>query len=331
MPETLVRFENVEKRFVLPRRWGELKRTVAAVASVSFSIQSGEIFGLAGESGCGKSTLGRLLLRLLPTTSGQIYFANQDITTLSEVAMQPLRRQMQIIFQDPYSSLNPRMTVGSILGEALKIHRLVERKQRLSRIHHLLETVGLNQNAVNKYPHEFSGGQRQRIGIARALAVQPRLVVADEPVSALDVSIQAQIITLLQQLQKSHGLTYLFISHDLELLEFICDRLGVMYLGEIMEILPATKLSNRAKHPYTKALLQAIPDPNPAMANQVTILEGDTSQSDGQGCVFHHRCPMVQMSCRLQKPKLRQIAPDHWLACDLVATKLDEAPTFQAS
>jgi ABC-type oligopeptide transport system ATPase subunit len=264
----ILKIDGLKKYFPLKQEgisnlWRPSSAQLRAVDDVSLSIHTGEIFGLAGESGCGKSTLGRLILRLLDPTAGKIIFQEKDISALPEKELRPLRRDLQVIFQDPYASLNPRMTVASILGEALKIHNIVGKEQRPQKIAELLEIVGLHADSMRKYPHEFSGGQRQRIGIARALAVEPKFIVADEPVSALDVSIQAQIINLLKDLQRRFQLTYLFISHDLDLLEFICDRLAVMYLGKIMEIMPATDLQKRAVHPYSKALIAAVPNPDP--------------------------------------------------------------------
>lgn len=320
----IVRLDGVKKYFPLQRGWFSRSAThgptLKAVDGVSLSIRRGEVFGLAGESGCGKSTLGRLLLRLLKPTAGEIRFGEREISQLRENEMRPLRREMQVIFQDPYASLNPRMTVGSIIGEALKIHGICNRQQRPQRIQELLELVGLHPNAVNKYPHEFSGGQRQRIGIARALAVEPKFIVADEPVSALDVSIQAQIINLLKDLQDRFQLTYLFISHDLDLLEFICDRVAVMYLGKIMEITPAVDLQKRVLHPYSKALIGAIPDPDPAKKGRKVVLSGDVPSPSAppSGCVFHTRCPIAQASCKVQVPQLRELQPGQWVACDLL-------------
>jgi oligopeptide/dipeptide ABC transporter ATP-binding protein len=321
----ILKIDGLKKYFPLKQEgisnlWRPSSAQLRAVDDVSLSIHTGEIFGLAGESGCGKSTLGRLILRLLDPTAGKIIFQEKDISALPEKELRPLRRDLQVIFQDPYASLNPRMTVASILGEALKIHNIVGKEQRPQKIAELLEIVGLHADSMRKYPHEFSGGQRQRIGIARALAVEPKFIVADEPVSALDVSIQAQIINLLKDLQRRFQLTYLFISHDLDLLEFICDRLAVMYLGKIMEIMPATDLQKRAVHPYSKALIAAVPNPDPRQNIAPPMLQGDlpSAANPPSGCVFHTRCPMAQESCRQKMPQLREIAPGHWIACDVV-------------
>jgi len=277
MTEPLLRVKNLKKYF--PIRGGLLSREIArvhAVDNVSFEIMPGETLGLVGESGCGKSTTGRSILRLIEPTSGEVWFGAQNVTTLDKRSLRALRKEMQIIFQDPYASLNPRMTVGSIIGEALVIHKLAAtRKRREERVVQLLETVGLAADHLRRYPHEFSGGQRQRIGIARALAVSPKLIVADEPVSALDVSIQAQIINLLEDLQAKFGLTYLFIAHDLSVVEHISTRVAVMYLGKIVEIAPAKELYTNPKHPYTEALLSAVPIPDPTMKRKRILLEGD--------------------------------------------------------
>src|SRR3990172_3446942 len=274
MAEPLLRVNNLKKYF--PIRGGLFSREVGrvhAVDGVSFEIQPGETLGLVGESGCGKSTTGRSVLRLIEPTSGEVWFSNIDVTSLARSALRALRKEMQIIFQDPYASLNPRMTVGSIVGEALVIHKLVKTKRELEeRVVELLETVGLQPDHLRRYPHEFSGGQRQRIGIARALAVRPKLIVADEPVSALDVSIQAQIINLLEDLQKQFGLTYLFIAHDLSVVEHISNRVAVMYLGQLVEVAPAKEIYTNPKHPYTEALLSAVPIPHPSVKRQPILL-----------------------------------------------------------
>ncbi|MEK7838048.1 MAG: ATP-binding cassette domain-containing protein, partial [candidate division NC10 bacterium] len=274
--QSLLRINNLKKYF--PIRGGLFSREVArvhAVDDVTFDIKKGETLGLVGESGCGKSTTGRCILRLIEPTAGEVWFGDRNVTTLDKRALRHLRRDMQIIFQDPYASLNPRMTVGSIIGEALVIHKLAKTKrEREDRVVHLLETVGLSAEHLRRYPHEFSGGQRQRIGIARALAVSPKLIVCDEPVSALDVSIQAQVINLLEDLQKQFDLTYLFIAHDLSVVEHISTRVAVMYLGKIVEIAPAKELYTNPKHPYTEALLSAVPIPDPAVKRKRILLEG---------------------------------------------------------
>jgi oligopeptide transport system ATP-binding protein len=324
MPDTaLLRVKNLKKYF--PIRGGLFSREVArvhAVDDLTFDLMKGETLGLVGESGCGKSTTGRCILRLIEPTAGEVWFDDKNVTTLDKRSLRHLRRDMQIIFQDPYASLNPRMTVGSIIGEALVIHKLAKSKrEREERVVHLLETVGLNADHLRRYPHEFSGGQRQRIGIARALAVSPKLIVADEPVSALDVSIQAQVINLLEDLQKQFNLTYLFIAHDLSVVAPLLTRVGVMYLGKIVEIAPAKELYTNPKHPYTEALLSAVPIPDPAVKRKRILLEGDVPSpiKPPSGCRFHTRCPVRVPSCSENDQVLKQVSPGHWVACQVRA------------
>ncbi len=327
MPETLLTVRNLKKYFPITR--GLFSRTsgyVRAVDGVSFTIDKGETLGLVGESGCGKTTTGRSLLRLIEPTEGHIEFEGQDVLRLSRSELRSLRRKMQIIFQDPYSSLNPRITVGGMLTEALKIHRLAEGNARAERVRELLEIVGLRPDYARRYPHEFSGGQRQRIGIARALAVDPAFIVADEPVSALDVSIQAQIVNLLQDLQRTLGLTYLFVAHDLSVVRHISDRVAVMYLGRIVEIADSKTLYERPQHPYTQALLSAVPVPDPTHRKQRTILTGDVPSPANvpPGCPFHPRCPERQDACTKIVPDLLDIEPRHSVSC-LLRTGQDQA------
>ncbi|WP_446682167.1 ABC transporter ATP-binding protein [Deinococcus oregonensis] len=316
--DTLLEVNNLEKYF--PIRGGLLSRVVGnvkAVNDISFKIGRGEVVGLVGESGSGKTTAGRAILRLIEPTGGQVLFNGTDVTKLSKGQMRDYRREMQIIFQDPFASLNPRMTVSDIIGEAMQIHNLHPGKARVDRIAELLQKVGLRPEHMRRYPHEFSGGQRQRIGIARALAVDPAFIVADEPVSALDVSIQAQVVNLLQDLQEELGLTVLFIAHDLAVVEYICDRIIVMYLGRIMEIAPSRELNNNPKHPYTEALLSAAPVPDPTVKRQRIILEGDIPSpiNPPSGCVFRTRCRYAIAECANVIPELREVAPNHFKAC----------------
>ena len=321
VPAPLLAVRDLVKNFPVKR--GFLSRAVDevhAVDHVSFAVGAGETLGLVGESGCGKSTTGRCLLRLVEPTAGDIRFAGRDVRALRGSALRMLARDMQIIFQDPYASLNPRMTVGAIVGEALIIHRLVTtRREFEDRVVELLETVGLGADHMRRYPHEFSGGQRQRIGIARALAVSPKLIVCDEPVSALDVSIQAQIINLLEDLQQKFGLTYLFIAHDLSVVEHISTRVAVMYLGRIVELAPAAQLYAAPKHPYTEALLSAVPIPDPTAKRRRIRLEGDVPNPihPPAGCHLHTRCPRAMPICAAEIPPPKETAPGHTVACHL--------------
>jgi oligopeptide transport system ATP-binding protein len=317
----LLRVKQLVKHF--PIRGGILSRVVDkvhAVDGVSFELQAGETLGVVGESGCGKSTTGRCILRLIEPTSGQVWFEDRDVTAMDKAALRAACRDMQIIFQDPFASLNPRMTVASIIGEALSIHKLAQTPQDYEdRIVSLLETVGLNADHMRRFPHEFSGGQRQRIGIARALAVSPKLIVCDEPVSALDVSIQAQVINLLEDLQEKFGLTYLFIAHDLSVVEHISNRVAVMYLGRIVEIASSRALYTDPKHPYTEALLSAVPIPDPSVKRKRIVLTGDVPNpiNPPKGCHFHPRCPKAMDRCRNEAPVLRDLGEGHMAACHL--------------
>jgi len=318
----IVRVEALRKSFRGPSRGiGRGHAELHAVDGVTLDVMRGETLGLVGESGCGKSTLGRLLLRLQDPTSGRIYFDGQDITGLSQSALRPLRRKMQIIFQDPYSSLNPRMTVHAALSEALRVHALVgSASEERQRIAELLERVGLRPEHMRRYPHEFSGGQRQRIGIARALAVSPSFIVADEPVSALDVSIQAQIVNLLSDLQQELGLSFLFIAHDLHVVEHVSRRVAVMYLGRIVELATSEQIYRRPRHPYTEALLSAAPEPDPNAPKRRLLLEGDVPSplDPPSGCAFHPRCPIAKKGlCDQEVPVLRVIEAGHEVACHL--------------
>jgi oligopeptide transport system ATP-binding protein len=321
----LVRVENLVKHFPITR--GILVQrqvgAVKAVDGVTFDIHKGETLGLVGESGCGKSTTGRTIIQLYKATSGKVFLEDKELTNLKGEDLRHVRRNMQIIFQDPYASLNPRMTVGDIVGEPLEVHGIMSnRKERRQRVQELLSLVGLNPYFINRYPHEFSGGQRQRIGVARALALQPKFIVCDEPISALDVSIQAQVVNLLEELQDQFDLTYLFIAHDLSMVRHISDRTAVMYLGKIVELTTREELYHNPLHPYTKALLSAVPIPDPIAERkrQRIILTGDVPSpvDPPSGCHFHPRCSYAQDICKESDPEWREIAPGHWVACHLV-------------
>ena len=316
MTKPLVTVRELKKHFPAAHR-----QVVRAVDGVSFAIERGETLGLVGESGCGKTTIGRCLLRLIEPTGGEIDFEDRDLLRLDRRELRALRRRMQIIFQDPYSSLNPRMKVGEIVGEPLIIHGYGGKQARRDRVAELLRVVGLEADYANRYPHQFSGGQRQRIGIARALAMNPDFIVADEPVSALDVSVQAQIVNLLQDLQAEFGLTYLFISHGLAVVKHISTRVGVMYLGKLVELAPSDEIYAKPLHPYTQALLAAIPVPDPAAArDEKQRLGGDvpTPLNPPTGCRFHPRCPSAMDRCKIEEPQFTEVSPHHWAACFLI-------------
>jgi oligopeptide transport system ATP-binding protein len=318
MAQPLLEVRNLKKYF--PIKGGILSKTIGhvqAVDGISFKLFPGETVGLVGESGCGKSTAARAILRLIEPTGGEVLFEGEDILKLGKKPMRSLRRQMQIIFQDPYASLNPRMTVASIVGEPLEIHKIAKGRQKEEAVANILEKVGLRPEHMRRYPHEFSGGQRQRIGIARALALNPKLIIGDEPVSALDVSIQAQVINLLEDLQQEFNLTYLIIAHDLSVVEHISDRVAVMYLGKIVEMATDRELYENPSHPYTEALLSAVPRPDPTIKKQRIILAGDVPSpiNPPSGCRFHTRCLYAKADCKTVEPELQDIGGNHFVAC----------------
>lgn len=315
MADTLLTVRNLKKHFSTP------KGTLHAVDGVSFTIERGKTLGIVGESGCGKSTTGRVILRLLEATDGEVIFAGENVLTASKTRLRQLREQMQIVFQDPFASLNPRMTVGEIIGEPLLIHKRVSNKKALNeRVAELMELVGLAPRLVNAYPHELDGGRRQRIGIARALALEPQFIVCDEPVSALDVSIQAQILNLLQDLQERLGLTYIFITHDLSVVKHFCDSVAVMYLGQLIEQAPAQQLFAEPRHPYTQALLSAIPSIHPEHKMERVVLKGEISSpiNPVPGCRFAPRCPHAVEKCSQTPLQMEQVASEHWVSCGML-------------
>lgn len=319
LAETLLDIKNLTKHFLLEKTMGRGSEpdVVQALDDVSFSIEAGETFGLVGESGCGKSTLGLTVLQLHRPTSGQIMFEDVDLATMSDNDLKPVRQRLQMIFQDPYASLDPRMTVGGIIQEPLDIHRVGSRDERRKQVIKLMDMVGLGAEFVDRYPHEFSGGQRQRIGIARAIALNPKLIICDEPVSALDVSIQVQVLNLLNDLQQELGLTYLFIAHNLAVVAHISDRIGVMYLGKLIELGPAALVTDNPRHPYTQSLLSAVPEIDKRRRKKRIQLVGDVPSpvNPPSGCRFHPRCPIAKPDCKEQEPELKQNESGHWVSC----------------
>ncbi len=325
MTEPLLHVEHLCKEFPVDSSvFSKEKKSVKAVDDISFDIYPGETFGLVGESGCGKSTTGRCIMRLTHPTSGKVVFDGQDMSGMNKKQLKAVRHDMQFIFQDPYASLNPRMTIGEIVSEPLVIHgEMPDKAQRMDYVRELLDIVGLNPEHINRYPHEFSGGQRQRVGIARAFALKPKLIICDEPVSALDVSIQAQVLNLLKDLQKQYGTAYLFIAHDLSVVQHISDRVAVMYLGNMMEVSDWKSLYAEPNHPYTQSLLSAVPIPDPDVqhSRKRIILKGDPPSpiNPPSGCRFHTRCPIAQSICSQERPELREVAPGHFCACHFAA------------
>jgi oligopeptide transport system ATP-binding protein len=318
---TLLEVRHLTKQYIVKQGlFSRTSRILTAVDGISFSVQQGRTFGLVGESGCGKTTLARCMIRLIEPTSGEILFDGEDILKLSPKEMRKRRRRMQMIFQDPYGSLNPRMTVEHIIEEPLVIHEVGNSQSRRARVVELLKMVGLDTEQKSRYPHEFSGGQRQRIGIARALALNPELIIADEPVSALDVSVQAQILNLLKDLQEKLHLTFLFIAHDLSIVQHFSDQIAVMYLGKIVELASSIKIFAQPLHPYTNLLLNSVPIPDPSIRRKKEILSGEVPSPVDlpTGCRFHPRCPVAVPQCTREEPELREISPDHWVACHLV-------------
>ncbi|WP_066056373.1 ABC transporter ATP-binding protein [Robertmurraya korlensis] len=320
MTEVLLKVDNLKKYFpITGGLFGKTVGHVKAVDDVSFYVRKGETLGLVGESGCGKSTTGRVLMRLLEATEGKVVFEDQELTSLNSNAMRKMRKEIQMVFQDPFASLNPRHTVEKILEEPLIVHGIGDKEERKRRVREMLEVVGLSSYHAKRYPHQFSGGQRQRIGIARALMTKPKLIIADEPVSALDVSIQSQVLNLLEDLQKEFGLTYIFIAHDLGVVKHISDRVGVMYLGRLVEITESEKLYENPLHPYTKALLDSIPIPDPDVKKDRELLSGDLPSPSNPplGCAFHTRCRDCMDICKTTRPEMKEIEPGHFAACHL--------------
>jgi oligopeptide/dipeptide ABC transporter ATP-binding protein len=313
----LLEVRDLKQHFTINKGFLGKKKTVKAVDGVSFSVKEGETLGIVGESGCGKSSLGRSILRLIEPTSGEIKYKGKNITELKGKALKDLRKEMQIVFQDPFASLNPRNTVRDILEAPLIIHGMGNRKQRLEIIESLIDKIGLRKEQLTQYPHEFSGGQRQRIGIARSLTLKPKLIIADEPVSALDVSVQSQVLNLMSSLQDEFDLSYIFISHDLSVVQHISDRVAVMYLGKIVELADVDELYSNPQHPYTQALLSAVPVPDPKQKRERIILQGDLPSPVNQptGCTFHTRCPKATAECKTIVPELREKSFDHWISC----------------